>query len=391
MTTSASKQNFFERHNGEILKLRTAGHRHLVQVVRTLDFTDMPSGCYYLLYFLHLHRSLHDFPARNPSIVRKDDTGEAFNAQEMAALQENYRNYLKWKLLSSLFRGDGLGQVYVAPLIRAIDAVSADFPDDPDKLGTALKVKHGFIGALKGSKKIDTYKFLGLLAGRKKELDPGEFEYLESVTRFHDGDYEGALRYAGKVLEAHLDYGAAVAVRLECYAKTGDRSAFLDCLQNRIDYVSDNIKGGSKIPTVGNGASLNKYYLNLLSSRLILSLSDSDLQELDRCFENYLDSIDRCNPADYKDWGKIGTCRRLAAKILEELLEILEEDKRSADLSREFSASARSELKKTQTADGHYRPSGFPRQRYGRFENAADHTESFPIRHPERFPLPCGL
>ena len=48
------KIEFFEKHNAEITKLQSSALRRFTEFLYQLDFTQLPSGCYYLLYFLHL-------------------------------------------------------------------------------------------------------------------------------------------------------------------------------------------------------------------------------------------------------------------------------------------------------------------------------------------------
>lgn len=174
------------------------------------EYSRIPTALY-LLPFIYAH--LKEVLSKSGFITYKQSINDLQNKK----IQE---------LLKAVLSGN-LGFL-VDIVMRDIDSENLIYLDDDlDKLSGSALV-HRFYLALWKREKSVCYKILG----RAQYLDPGESDYLEATAHFCDHDYNNAIRYALMVREGCPDYGSAVSLLLECYARQGSIVKLVDCISN---------------------------------------------------------------------------------------------------------------------------------------------------------------
>lgn len=181
--------------------------------------SSIPDFILCLILFADLYRRQEKSFSRlnkNPLMLSTQDAGVIIDLVE------------KSKLLISLLEHN---MVIVDCFINAVDTMGTEYLDDDIKSLDALAVKSRLIRALQTRNKSMSYKLLG----RLKDLDDGEDYYFEALAHFIDGEYDEALRYAGKVQKDNIDYRSTIALKLEIYATQGRFKTFSSCVESNSD------------------------------------------------------------------------------------------------------------------------------------------------------------
>ncbi len=161
-----------------------------------------------------------------PLIYAKKEEEVANHIENEEQTDRATSDYRIWKLLTLIFSGDYSFMLDV--IMACLDSKKNEYLDDDLTQINNRALVQRFFESVRKREKTVCYKVLGRALDR---LDPGETDYLEAIAHYYDQEYDAAIRYASKVKEDNADYGAAVALLLECYSAKGDIHKLAECLE----------------------------------------------------------------------------------------------------------------------------------------------------------------